>query len=218
MESVTLVVVATILGPVLAVQAQKWIERVRETRERKLRIFYALMGSRAARTSPEHVQALNLIDLLFRRKVEKAIIDAWEVYREHLSQDTEKMTPAQLEAWTTRGNDHFNDLMYAMSMALGYRFTRPQIQRGIYSPRAHSIADIEQQAIRHGAAMVLSGNQALKMDVTAFPVSDDAVNLQRDVQEAMLDTLTKQRVLKVHIVNEDETEAGVRLPPPRKRN
>jgi hypothetical protein len=108
--------------------------------------------------------------------------------------------------------------MYAISRALGFRFTKPQIQRGIYSPRAHSIADVEHQIIRRGAAMVLSGNQGIKMDVTAFPASDDAVNLQRDVQEALLDTLTKQRVLKVHIVGEDETAANVRLPPPRKRN
>jgi hypothetical protein len=176
---VLVVAVATIFGPILAIQAQKWIERLRETRERKLRVFYTLMGSRAARTSPEHVQALNLIDLLFRRNAEKPIIDAWEAYREHLNQDVEKLTPPQLEAWTTRGNDHFNDLMYAISKALGYRFTKPQIQRGIYSPRAHSIADIEQQAIRRGAAMVLSGNQPLKMEVTAFPFSEDATQLQK---------------------------------------
>lgn len=211
---VLVVAVATILGPILAVQAQKWIERLRETRERKLRVFYALMGSRAARTSPEHVQALNLIDLLFRRKAEKPIIDAWEAYREHLSQDVEKMTPTQLDAWTSRGNDYFNDLMYAMSTALGYRFTKPQLQRGIYSPRAHSMADIEQQAIRRGAAMVLSGNRPLKMEVTSFPVSEDALKLQKEVQEAFLDTLKQQRVLNVRIVSEDEPAQPVRLLPP----
>ncbi len=105
MENVLLVVVATILGPILAVQAQKTIERLRETRDRKLRVFYTLMGTRAARTAAEHVQALNVIDLLFRRKAEKPIIDAWEAYREHLNQDVEKMTPTQLEAWTARGSE-----------------------------------------------------------------------------------------------------------------
>jgi hypothetical protein len=202
-ENVLLVVAATILGPILAVQAQKMVERLREARERKLRVFYSLMGTRAARTSPEHVQSLNLIDLLFRRKGEKPIIDAWEVYREHLNQDVEKMTPSQMEAWTSRSSDLFIDVMYAMSVALGYHFTKPQLQRGIYTPRAHNIADIEQQAIRHGAAMVLSGNQPIKMEVTAFPVSEDALKLQKEVQEALIDTLTKQRVLSVRIVGED---------------
>lgn len=132
---VLVVAVATIVGPILAVQAQKWIERLRETRERKLRIFYVLMGSRAARTSPEHVQALNLIDLLFRRKAERPIIEAWEAYREHLNKDTEKMTPFQLEAWGTRGNDHFNDLIYAMSVALGYHFTSHNFKE-VFTARA----------------------------------------------------------------------------------
>jgi hypothetical protein len=204
MENVLLVVVATILGPIFAVQAQKTIERLREARERKLRTFYTLMGTRAARTATEHVQALNLIDLLFRRKAEKPIIDAWETYREHLYQDVEKMSPTQLEAWTTRGNDLFIDLMYAMSAALGYHFTKPQLQRGIYSPRAHNVADIEQQIIRHGLARVMSGAQTVKMEVVAFPYSDDAVKLQTDVQRALLDTLTEGRVLTVRIVGEKE--------------
>jgi hypothetical protein len=104
--------------------------------------------------------------------------------------------------------------MYAMSIALGYRFTKPQIQRGIYSPRAHSIADIEQQAIRRGAAMVLSGDQPLKMEVTAFPVSEDALKPQKEVQEAFLDTLTQQRILNVRIVSEDEPAKPVHLLPP----
>ena len=211
MENVLLVVAATILGPILAVQAQKAIERIRETRERKLQTFYTLMGTRAARAAPEHVQALNLIDLLFRRKAEKPIIDAWETYREHLFHDTEKMTQTQLEAWVTRGNELFIDLMYAMSVALGYHFTKPQLQRGIYSPRAHTEADIEQQAIRRGAAMILSGNQAIKMEVVAFPVSEDALKLQKDVQEALLDTLKDGRVLAVRIVGENEKS----LSPPK---
>jgi hypothetical protein len=204
MENVLLIVAATILGPILAVQAQKIVERLREARERRLRIFYTLMGTRAARTATEHVQALNLIDLLFRLKTEKPIIDAWEAYREHLNQDVEKITPTKLEAWTTRGNDLFIDLIYEMSGALGYHFTKPQLQRGIYTPRAHNIADVEQQIIRRGAAMVLSGSQGIKMEVTAFPVSEDALKLQKDVQEAFLDALKTQRVLAVRIVGEDE--------------
>ena len=71
------------------------------------------MGSRAARTSAEHVQALNLIDLLFRRKAE-TIIDAWEIYREHLYQEVEKMTPGQLETWTTDGNGLFTATAFSM--------------------------------------------------------------------------------------------------------
>lgn len=34
-----LIIFATVAGPILAVQAQKFIERMRETRQRKLRLF-----------------------------------------------------------------------------------------------------------------------------------------------------------------------------------
>jgi len=53
-----LIVCATVVGPILAVQAQKAVERARERRGRKAWLFHSLMATRAARVSPEHVQAL----------------------------------------------------------------------------------------------------------------------------------------------------------------
>jgi cytochrome bd-type quinol oxidase subunit 1 len=60
-----LIVASTLLGPILAVQAQKWVEVFRERRGRKLWVVQQLMATRAARVSAEHVQALNMIDLVF---------------------------------------------------------------------------------------------------------------------------------------------------------
>jgi len=39
-----------------------------ERRNRKAWLFHSLMAPRAARVSPEHVQALNMIDLVFYGK------------------------------------------------------------------------------------------------------------------------------------------------------
>ena len=58
-----LMIIAVLLAPVVAVQVQKWLELFREDRARKLWIFKTLMATRAATVSPEHVQALNMIDL-----------------------------------------------------------------------------------------------------------------------------------------------------------
>ncbi len=60
-----LIVAATFLGPILAVQAQKWVEAFRERRRRKISVFEQLMATRGSRVSPEHVRALNMIDLVF---------------------------------------------------------------------------------------------------------------------------------------------------------
>ena len=56
-------VAAIILGPVFGAWfAIEWGER-RMKRERKLHVFRMLMGTRRAVMSPEHVQALNLIEI-----------------------------------------------------------------------------------------------------------------------------------------------------------
>ena len=81
-----LLIVSTILGPVLAVQAQKWVERARERKNRKAWIFHTLMATRGNRTDVNHVQALNMIELGFygyrflgihkRTKTEENVLNA----------------------------------------------------------------------------------------------------------------------------------------------
>ena len=76
------VILATLAGPVIAVQTQKWIERATERRRRRLQIFSVLMSNRATRISDDFVRALNLIDLEFlpgwwSPGKDKAVINAW---------------------------------------------------------------------------------------------------------------------------------------------
>jgi hypothetical protein len=59
------IVIATLLGPILAVQAQKWIERSRERQQRRVAVFRVLMTTRAALLSPAHVEALNIVPVEF---------------------------------------------------------------------------------------------------------------------------------------------------------
>ena len=79
-------IAAIILGPILAVQAQKYIELRRDIRSRKLQIFRTLMATRATTLAPLHVEALNLIDIEFdaKKKKDKRVVDAWKLYLDHL--------------------------------------------------------------------------------------------------------------------------------------
>lgn len=63
-----LMIAAVLVAPVLAVHIQRRLDQHRESRDRRLRIFHTLMATRAARTSPAHVEALNRIDLEFSGK------------------------------------------------------------------------------------------------------------------------------------------------------
>jgi uncharacterized protein DUF6680 len=52
------------------------------------------MATRAARLTPDHVQALNLIDVEFysKRKKYKRVLDAWKAYHDHLGENPSEGT------------------------------------------------------------------------------------------------------------------------------
>lgn len=178
-----LLVLATIAGPILAVQAQKWVERLRERRNRKLWVFERLMASRAARLSPEHVQALNMIDLVFygrylfgihrRRKTEQAVIEAWREYLDQLS--TRAADAAAMSVWTARNEELFTNLLFAIAQDVHFKFDRVQLKKGVYSPQAHGDLELEQNTIRKLLVKLLSGENALKMNVASFPADENAL-------------------------------------------
>ena len=164
------IIIATLCGPIAAVQAQKFIEAAREKSERRLRVFYTLMGTRAARVSADHVQALNMIDLVFyginifglhyQSKRDKAVVTAWNSYRDHLNQ---QFTPEEAIAWDTRANDYFIELIDCISKALGFDFEKVQIKRGSYNPTAHDQYEIDQNSIRKNLVKILNGEASIKM-------------------------------------------------------
>lgn len=168
------VMVAAILcGPVLAVQAQKWLEILRENKNRRLYIYKRLMTTRSATLSPNHVEALNAIDLEFNGKGRKdqRVRRRWKEYLDHLgslNQDPEEQKQ-QLDRWTDRGRDLLADLLYDMGLAVGYDFDKVHIRRGIYSPIGHANYEFETQAIRRLLLELLAGNRTLPMDVRSLP-------------------------------------------------
>jgi len=200
------IILATLIGPVLAVQAQKAIERARERRSRRSWVFHQLMATRAARVSPEHVQALNMIDLAFyghrvlgihrRSKSEQAVINAWREYHDHLNTKAEG---EGLRIWNVKGEELFINLLFAMAEDVGYKFDRVQLKKGAYSPMAHSELEDQQRSLRSLAIGMLSGQQSIKMDVTGFPIHEEALKAQIDLQSKLSAALGGQGALSVHV-------------------
>ena len=164
---------AVLCGPILAVQAQKWIEVLRENKNRRLYTFKRLMATRGTTLSPGHVEALNTIDLEFNGKGKKdeQVRRRWKEYLDHLgslSHDPEQKKN-QIDAWNERNNDLLAELLHHMGLAVGYDFDKVHIRRGSYSPIGHANFDIETQAIRQGLIQVLEGKRTLPMDVRSLP-------------------------------------------------
>ncbi len=127
---------AIILGPILAVQIEKYLERRRENKNRRLSIFKTLMATRGSALSWDHVEALNRIDLEFsgNKKFEK-VIQTWKEYFDNLSR---KYIPEEEAIWVNKNQDLLADLLYEMGHSLGFNFDKILIKRNVYSPVGHA--------------------------------------------------------------------------------
>lgn len=148
------IILATLLGPVLAVQAQKWLERHRNAYDRKMNVFATLMTTRATRTSPEHVRALNSIDIVFHRNSQ--VVAKWREYSDALN----------LIDATTDGK--FLDLMFEMSRELKFDFDRVMLKRVVYLPQSHVDAEKMQQEIQSDLGTMLKGQQEIQKEMLQY--------------------------------------------------
>lgn len=207
------VAVATIAGPILAVQAQKWLERATERSNARRAVFHALMSNRATRLNDDFVKALNLIDLEFSQKrgggsKDRDVINAWRsLFGEYLQPPGDKASEAENIAWSQRINDRLVSLLLAMSEALGYDFSEEQLRRGIYYPKGRVELEQSQLAVLHGVQHLLEGRAALPMKVTEIPSSPELVEAQIAMMKKSANSYGEDGALKVRMV-EREPDKG----------
>jgi len=163
-----LIILATALSPAIAVQVSEFLARRRREREEQLRIFATLMSTRASNLDPRHVEALNLIDVVFNSKSRKEveIRRAWKQYLHHLC---DQSYPP--DAWGARRVELSVELLHSMATALGYDLDKTHITTQCYYPNGYGNLESEQSAIRRSLSEVLSGSRPLKMEVTSLPSS-----------------------------------------------
>lgn len=201
-----LLILATLASPMLAVQAQKWVERARDKQQRRRRLFEALMATRAQRLSLEHVRALNMIDLefygfrffrfRFQSGRDKEVCSKWNIYRDHLSEVAPSESTA-LNQWGQTGEKLLADLLVAMSAALGYEFDEVQIRRGVYAPSGHIMAEITANQIRDKIAEALIRGDGIPMRVTDITTDKETLKRQKEIQEKLLAVLDGKQPLSV---------------------
>jgi hypothetical protein len=146
-------IVAILLSPLVVLWIQKKIEDRQNKVARRVYIFKTLMATRSAKLSLEHVQALNSIDVEFYDSEAKckAVIDAWEEYREYLSPVTEQQA---VERTQPERDNLFSALMAAMANCLGYQFKRSDLRRSAYAPRFHVDTEAEWALLRRALIRV----------------------------------------------------------------
>lgn len=184
---------ATLAGPIFAVQAQRFIDGLRQMGDLRERVFQNLMSTRATPVATRHVEALNAIPIAFypkhlflgklrpsKRKQLESILEVWRTLLNHFSVNTANQTPAQAERWEERRKEFEVKLLGEIGVFLGYQFPSLDIETQIYFPVGHGNALSDEEAIRSGLARILRGQSHFPITVQVQPQDQGAAAAARE--------------------------------------
>ena len=123
------VVVATFLGPVAAILVSIWREDATRKRERRSEVFRTLMATRRIGLSPEHVKAINLVEIDFYGCSD--VQAAWREYKNHLF----KPDAVENEEWGKTKERLLSKLLSEIGKVLRYRIDAMDIYDKGYVPK-----------------------------------------------------------------------------------
>jgi hypothetical protein len=191
-----LTIIAIVVGPIVALDIQRRLDKGREARNRKLWVFKTLMSFRATALSPNFVQALNLIEVEFdsKNEREKAVLIAWKVLLDHFGELGKTPLPPNADEKTATLT---TNLLLAMGKCLGYDFDEVQIKKGAYYPMGLGNVEQEQHSVRRGILDVLAGRRRIPVGI--FEDKFPAINLPViEEVEAATKALPKAEAKKLH--------------------
>jgi hypothetical protein len=162
-----LVIIAILLAPLVAIQIQKYMENNREKRNRKMNIFRTLMATRGFPLNPQHVEALNMIDIEFYKN--QKVVDTWKLlldnYLNFPKDPKEPNFQSRLDACVKASNELLADLLYEMANALNYSFDKVHLKRGVYIPKGHTDIIVDQEIIRRSLVSVFLGQLPIPIKI-----------------------------------------------------
>ncbi|WP_411824621.1 DUF6680 family protein [Leptospira sp. 'Mane'] len=154
-------ILAILAGPILAVQVEKYLSKLRDQKENREDLFKSLMLTRAKNLTEEHVDSLNMIALEFPIKKYRKVNDAWKEYLDHLNDKS--YGEARIDEWERVRQDKFVDLLYVMSEALNFKYEKLLIKRQIYIPQGHILANEEFEELKEKILELLDGKRSLNI-------------------------------------------------------
>lgn len=156
-------IAAIILGPIAAVLITRWLDDRRLQRQRRMDVFRTLMRTRRMVLTPDHVGALNLVEIEFHRETD--VISAWKAYWSNLEKKIPPDMPLnEIEQFIRQRDGLLAKLLHAIGKSLGFGIEQLDIFEGGYVPQGWETEYQEQRAIRQALLEVLQGQRA-------FPVT-----------------------------------------------
>lgn len=151
-------ILAIYYGPIHAVEATRRNDVGREASRRRRDIFTALMRTRNANLTPDHVWALNLIQVEFAD--DEGVIRAYKSYIEQLNEIVPEAGPA-LESFQQKRRDRFIDLLHEIANVVGFKLDKRDLERAAYVPVGWENDETEARLFRRLMLELLTGKRAL---------------------------------------------------------
>lgn len=181
-----LTILAIISAPIAALSIQSRLDERKSARIRHLDIFKTLMATRASNLSPDHIKALNMIDIEFYGdKKYKKIRESWRAYL-HARTQSPASTEAEQIQFSKDCESTLTDLLVAMGDALGYDFDSTHIRQSIYKPQGHVTEENYQLFMRTQLVKLFSGELSLPMDVKSLPISPQEDQEQKKIRSLLI--------------------------------
>lgn len=143
--------IAIALSPLIAVLVTMWIQKQRERKNAKLRLFFTLVARRGSLgVDSDFVDSLNLIDLVFAD--EPQIRLKWNEYFSALQVKDSR------DLWDRK----LNELLYSVAETLGYEIKGEAIEK-FYIPQGHADSNEEWVLLRRELLRVLKETKSLNL-------------------------------------------------------
>jgi hypothetical protein len=166
-NSTWVIAAATFLGPIFAVYAAGIVERRRRAHDQKLGVFRTLMATRQIPLAPRHVEALNVIDVVYGSKAasDASVRNAWKAYLDHLNHAPQQPS----DAWGAKQIELLVDLLSTMASNLGFNYDKTHIKNQAYWPKYLGDVEWQQWTIRAALVDVLTQNKPVTIHIDNVP-------------------------------------------------
>lgn len=166
----TLTIIAILAGPVLAVRVTRYLDDRKLKQERRMDVFRTLMRTRRVTLSPDHVGALNLVEIEFQD--EKDVISAWRAYFGDLGEKwPSNLTLEELQGREEARSALLTRLLHAMAKALNFEMEQLDIFQGGYAPKGWYDDEQVLRDLRHHLLQIVSGQRAFPVMPMTSPTA-----------------------------------------------
>lgn len=183
-----LTLIAIFGGPVVAVILTRWIDERRASRHRRMDVFRTLMRTRRSPIHPDHVGALNLVEIEFfgNDKVIRPLKDLMQHFANHQNRKPDEETKPDMDpAEVSRRDQKFDHrlgeerselrtiLLHAIAKHLGFNIEQLEIFRGGYTPQGWDNVEFEQSLIRQYFVDLYLGRKTIPIEVISRQNPED---------------------------------------------